>query len=303
MNAEIDSIIEKALSSMGRDFIDGDIVETRESFSDFIVILMKTAFPDHEVSLKGDRLSIEKAKWCFSPQYATIFEKLEPFSPGHNRDLVVRFLRGCLHSMDAMKMGQEEGAKPSIQLDKLVMVPRLGSFMRETTKRITGQDDVEVQDVFLSRPVYDYVHSVIALDSPTHIAFISKGGLKDMGLTEDQVFDVAMTNIKKRAQNLKLDFSDGYAIVDSHDMGGLASQLIFHTDFWKSVSEEVKDDLFIHVLDQSALMVCKASDRVTIMNIFMSAATGKLESLLPATFFTYDQKGFRIFAKLLPDDA
>jgi hypothetical protein len=290
MTNEIDLILDKVLNTLGREFIDGDLVETLESFEKFLVLLATTVFPDHEISNPEPGTIVGNAAWSFTINTTDIFEEMKPFSPGLNRDAIVRVLGRQLARRDTISDLQGKSPVDAFDVDKLVLVPKMGSFIRQS-------------NVLLGRPAYNYVYSAPAINETRHLMYVPRHALSHIGLSEDELFERAMQNIRKSAEGVSVEFEDGIGFIESDVMDGMAAQLIFYPEFWKSLSEKVGDHLFIHAVEHDELIVCKASERDTIFGIVASAATGKVESLLPGTFFTYDDEGFRLFAKRLPDDA
>lgn len=303
MTDEIDLILDKALAAIGREFIDGELVESSASFEKFMVILATTVFPEHEISIPETGTLIGRAAWSFTIDVTDVFEHMKAFSPGHNRDVIVGVLKRQLVRRDAFKELQGQSPVERFDPSKLILVPKMGSFIRNGAPgmRHFGGDDKK--DVMLGRPAYGYVHSVAAINEPTHLMYVPGNALPVIGLSEDEVFDLAMQNLKKNAENVTVEFEDGFGMIGSDVMDGMPSQLIFYPDFWRSLSEKVGDHLFVHVVEHDQIIVCKASERDTIFSIIGSVAAGKIDALLPATFFTYDYDGFRLFARTLPDDA
>jgi hypothetical protein len=86
-------------------------------------------------------------------------------------------------------------------------------------------------------------------------------------------------------------------------MNGVASSLLFLPEFWASISERMEDYIVVHVVSHEQIIVLPASQQAAIVGLIVSAGRGRIGMLLPATLFTYDDQGFRIFAKLFPDDA
>ncbi len=303
MTDEIDSILDKALTAAGQEFIDGELVESAASFEKFMVVLATFVFPDHEISISEPGTLIGKAAWSFTIDISEVFEQMKAFSPGHNRDVIVGVLERQLVRRNTFK--ELKGQDPAERFDpsKLILVPKMGSFIRNGAPgmRHLGGDDKK--DVMIGRPAYGYVHSVAAINEPTHLMYVPGNALPIIGLSEDELFELAMENLRKSAEKVTVEFEDGFGLIGSDVMDGMPSQLIFYPDFWKSLSEKVGDHLFVHVVEHDQIIVCKASERETIFGIIGSVAAGKIEALLPATFFTYDDDGFRLFARTLPDDA
>ena len=303
MTNEIDTILDQALASLGRDFIDGEIVENAQSFENFMVVVAKTVFPDHEISVAEPGTIIGKGAWSFTIEITEIFEQMKPFSPGENRDVIVHVLERQLARRDSFKALEQKNPAEYFDTSKLILVPAMGSTIRNGPPGLSHFADDDRKAIMLGRPVYGYVHSVPAINLPTHLMFVPEEALPIIGLTEDEVFDLAMQNLIKNAEGLEVEFEDELGFINSDVMDGMPSQLIFYPEFWKSLSKKVGDHLFIHVVEHHEIVVCKASARDTIFDIVAAVAAGKVEPLLPATFFTYDDKGFRLFAKMLPDDA
>lgn len=92
MAEEVDLIIDKALALAGRDFIDGDVVESVESFGNFMATTIQTALPSHTFSIPELGTILGAADWSFTMNVAKLLEDMKPFSPGANRDIIVQVL-------------------------------------------------------------------------------------------------------------------------------------------------------------------------------------------------------------------
>lgn len=123
--------------------------------------------------------------------------------------------------------------------------------------------------------------------------YIPKGVPSLIGLSEDAMFERAMQNLKAKVPSVSIEFEDGIGFVDRTALGGMASQLIFHPDFWVSLSKRMGDNLFIHVAQHNEIIICKRSDTEAIFNIMNGIATGELDALLSGTFFVCDDGGCR----------
>jgi hypothetical protein len=303
MTNEIDTIIDKALSEVGHNFIDGEIVETMEAFERFMFQLAKALFPNHKFSIPEPGTILGQASWTFTLEITDIFKKMKPFSPGHNRDIIVKVLERQLIRRDTFS--QLEGQNPIERFnpEKLILVPKMGSAVRNGPSSSKFLETNKEEAVMLSRPAYGYVHSVPAINEPTHLMFVPKLALPMIGLSEEEIFAKALQNLKSKAEKVTVKFEDDVAFIGEDTMDGMPSQLIFHPDFWKALSQQVGDHLFVHVVEHNEVIVCKSRARDIIFNLVTGVAMGNIGSLLPATFFTYDDDGFRLFAKMLPDSA
>lgn len=304
MTEEIDTILDQTLAKIGHDFIDGGVIESSQAFEQFMVQLVQIALPAHEISLPKSGTILGKGTWSFTVDVEETFERMKPFAPGQNRDEVTKFLKRLIVRRDTWNEVDTTNLQERLDWSKLTLIPKMGSVMREgpTAGQFLGASEAE--KAMLSRPAYGYVHAVPVINHPSHFLYLPKLTLPGTGMTEDDVFKKALQNIKSKADDITVEFeNDEIAFIGKEYMDGVVSQLILYPDFWKSLSEKVEDDLFIHVVQHDQIIVCKSRARDLIFRIVSGAATGKIDSLLPATFFTHDAEGFRIFAKMLPDDA
>lgn len=298
MNDEIDLAITDTLASFGHDFVDGIIIESEHAFPLFISQAIQRILPQHKIEVDADGVLMCTGDWNFTIPLAKARGKMKPFAPGKNRDLIAELLERLIKERDTWVEVREVAESNRPDWNKLALIPKFGSEVRKVHTETDGNGQ------FLSRPAIDYVHSVPVIDKPSHFMFLPRFSLPELDLTEDEIYERALQNTRQKSQNIHVDFEDGeVATITDDDVGGTASQLLFDNEFWAALSRKVEDDLFIHVVEHNQLIVCKASARAAIFDIMTDAALGRLPSLMRATFFAYDDKGLRLFAKMLPDDA
>lgn len=195
MTNEIDTILDAALAEVGREFIDGDIVETPEAFERFMVHLVHAVFPNHQISTPEPGKLFVRSTWSFTLDVTDIFKQMKPFSPGQNRDIINSLLHRQLVRRNVFH--ELEKKNPAQQFDerKLILVPRMGSAIRNGPKGSNLSDATEAEKEMLSRPVYGYVHAVPVINEPTHLMYVPRLALPMVGLSEDEVLARAMHNI------------------------------------------------------------------------------------------------------------
>jgi hypothetical protein len=297
MSDEIDLFINQTLAMIRHDFIDGDLVESQENFDMFMLVLLQSVFPHHQISVAERGTIVGKGSWHFTVGTEDIFQGLKPFSPGQNRDLIVKVLGRELIRRDTFNAIKGKDPYKEFDSSKLILVPKMKwtQLNKPRNLHVTNGSPAEIKIV--SRPAFGDVHCFAAINEPTHLMYVPKQMLPAIGISEDDLFKRAMKNLKDKASEVTIDFDEGLALIGNDAMDGMASQLIFDPEFWMSLSKKVDDGLFIHVVQDSEIVVCKLSDEMAMFELMSGIAGGEVDALLPDNFFTCDDKGFRLLAR------
>lgn len=106
----------------------------------------------------------------------------------------------------------------------------------------------------LTRSIGDDLHAVIASDSPTQIAIITTVILADIGLTEEEAWEVAYTNTAAAlpaipsAEQLQANWV-GYRLPE------YAASLLANPEGWRPLSVAIGPELFVTAVSDQTVMV------------------------------------------------
>ncbi len=106
----------------------------------------------------------------------------------------------------------------------------------------------------LTRPIGDDLHAVIASDSPTQIAIITTMILADIGLTEEEAWEVAYTNTAAAlpaipsAEQLQANWV-GYRLPE------YAASLLANPEGWRPLSVAIGPELFVTAVSDQTVMI------------------------------------------------
>jgi hypothetical protein len=125
---------------------------------------------------------------------------------------------------------------------------------REYYEYIRDQPAVNGDRLGVGRPIGGGLYALLASDSKDALAMVGDKALKEMGLTEQQAWDVAFRQTKAKLPALpppaKLKKA-GYAYQDSEYLGSLLADL----PAWERISREVGPNLFVTVVSDQMVFV------------------------------------------------
>ncbi len=215
MSEEIDNILNDVLVDLGHDLVDGILIESDLAFEKFMVAVAERAFPDHKISIPEPGMMLISAKSAFTISIADTFARLKKYSPGHNRDIVKHLFQMKTAQLKIISDTNKQSLSSMFDLEKLVLLPKMGSFARRVPQGPQIMGARPEQAAFLYKRAFNYIYSVPAINTPDHVFFIPKLALKDIGLSEDEIFERAQRNLKRDSKNVNVEFEDDLAFIDS----------------------------------------------------------------------------------------
>lgn len=309
---EARKIAKQALFLLDAENVGATFAAEIDIFTRLLAEAAKILVPERTVRIVGPETILIAGKgkeaegWAGTIEVRRFHKQLRPLDTAKNMSVFVDFIQRMHARATTWREVDNSTAAVQFDLDKLLLVPKMGSDARAG---MDAEAYLEVQEGadtrLLRRPVYGYVHAVPVINHPDHFIYPTVPMLPFLGVTEDELFERATANIRSLASKLKIDIGpeekeNGLLI---EGMNGVVSSLLFLPEFWASISERMEDYIVVHVVSHEQIIVLPASQQAAIVGLIVSAGRGRIGMLLPATLFTYDDQGFRIFAKLFPDDA
>lgn len=292
--------------------IAGDVTRNIASFSKLLAEALRLVVPERTVSVVGPNtilISDENRTgegWHGTVDVRQHFDSLSQTNPAANMEILLGLIAEMHARASIWRSKDSSNFATEFDLEKLVLIPKLGSTARAGAEARQYLNVPEQPDEgLIRRPVYGYVHAVPTINHPDRFVYPQTKLLPMLGLTEDELFDRGKENIRRLASTLRIEIGaeemeNGFMI---EGMEGVVSSLLFLPEFWASIAERMGSQIIVHAVSHEQLIVVPEKQRLMIMNMLIATARGELGALLPATFFTYDDEGFRIFGKFLPDNA
>lgn len=142
------------------------------------------------------------------------------------------------------------------------------------------------------------VRVVLAFDMPTNFIFIDRAMLSDMGMSEEEVKEKALDNLRAKAGRIKFRTDYGKAPVKIDRLDGNASALLLLDSFWQKEAVKAKDELVIHVEDYDILKVVRKSDKTALAQLLIEIAMRRINSVFPPPIlFVYATDGMRLLTE------
>jgi hypothetical protein len=127
---------------------------------------------------------------------------------------------------DAIAFVFELGPAPSFKEAEALLVPtiRARSLVQAMLSEPLDDPKADLEDAW--RPLCDHLSIHIAIDRPHSLAFVGASTLKDWGCSFDQVFEIAMTNLRNKEPPIFERHEDGFYLSTCKDFNDIARLLI-----------------------------------------------------------------------------
>jgi hypothetical protein len=154
--------------------------------------------------------------------------------------------------------------------DSLRVVVRDSEYV-ESVRRMELNSDRLAQRFAVRRQIGDNLYIILASDSPRAIAMVGDSGLKDLGLTEDQAFDLAMRQTKAVLPALPGPHKLREASI-AFSGEEYTGSIVADTKAWASIAEVTGGTLLVAVISDQLVMIMHVPDGPKIDELAKVAA-------------------------------
>jgi uncharacterized protein YtpQ (UPF0354 family) len=277
--------------------------------------LAQTFTPGRDTLLTSRNVSYEEAE-IWAEEFLALqpgVKGFERMGPGHFEvttqadSTVTIFLDNLVRLMDAPRR-EREAALADYEanlagmiedadrleepvLESLMPVVRLASM----TSGYFGADEVAEGAELVSRPLTGDLAILLAVNSPTSIAFPTTQTLVELGLSEDAAFDQALANFARFAEILDWVEEGGLrmAVLDSN----YESSLILLDDVWTDLEADMGGQIAVAIPARGLLVAARADRSDDVATLRAIAADALLSPYgLSSEVFVRRNGGWEVLA-------
>jgi len=283
-----DGVLTQALFLMDRPRLGREIVKDPSKLRDLFVEIMRITCP--ELNFDADPAGDTQIDISGSASGKMSVQRLHSLlDPNDIADARRKIVTHIIEMAVVVSSLQGDGA--AVEGDVIALV-RAGEVLRDYEAGLAAQRGPDVDANLIRWEVGGDVHAVVVLDGERGYSYVGQDYLTMMNITEEALREKAVATLKARLGTTppEFDFSEhGTVMVSGYD--NLASSLLVLPEVWQSLREKLDDDLLIHVIDKTELVVVGKGNPASILSVLGLVISGECPSFYPGRLFAFDDDG------------